>query len=250
MRIARYLHGGVVRWGRVGDKKLAELDNGPFTEITFTGEEHPLEEADLLPPCLPGKIIAVGLNYRDHAAELEMPIPDEPVIFMKPNTSLLPAEGVIVYPPECNQLDYEAELALVVRERCRRVTASEAKDLVLGFCCANDITARDLQRKDGQWTRSKSFDTFCPLGPWLETEIDPADLDIILRLNGEIRQRSSTSMMIFNPYELFSFVSRVMTLEPGDVIMTGTPSGVGQMRRGDLVEVEIEGIGVLRNKVA
>jgi len=229
---------------------VADLRGTPFEGVDLTGEEHDLSEVQLLPPCLSGKIVAVGLNYRDHAEELGMPLPDEPVIFLKPPTALLPDGGVIRYPNGCRQLDYEAELALVVRESCRDVSPEEAPLHVLGWCCANDVTARDLQRKDVQWTRSKSFDTFCPLGPWLETDLDPADLRITLRLNGQTRQSSSTSMMVFDPFELLSFVSGVMTLEPGDVIMTGTPPGVGEMHRGDTVEVEIEGIGVLRNVVA
>jgi 2-keto-4-pentenoate hydratase/2-oxohepta-3-ene-1,7-dioic acid hydratase in catechol pathway len=250
MLIARYVCDGSERWGRVGGDTLYELEGTPFEGSGYTGAEHPLDQAQLLPPCRNGKIIAVGLNYRDHAAELGMSLPQEPVIFMKPSTSLLPHGGNIIRPAACGRLDYEAELAMVVRDTCKDVNPREAPDHILGYCCANDVTARDLQKRDGQWTRAKSFDTFCPMGPWLETELDPGDLKVSLRLNGLTRQSSTTSMMIFSPYEIFSFVSGIMTLLPGDVIITGTPPGVGEMRSGDTVEVEIEGIGVLRNTVA
>ncbi len=188
----------------------------------------------------PSKIIAVGLNYRDHARELKMPIPDEPIIFLKPPTAVIGHKDKIIYPRGVKQLDYEAELAVVMKNDRE----------ILGYTCANDVTARDLQRKDGQWTRAKSFNTFCPLGPKLVKDLDPDELDIKLYLNGKIKQSSNTSNMIFKVKELVEFIAAIMTLLPGDVILTGTPVGVGPMRVGDTVEVEIEGIGRLINLVA
>ena len=187
----------------------------------------------------PTKIIAVGLNYIDHAKELKMPIPDEPIIFLKPPTAVISHKDKIIYPKVVKQLDYEAELAVVMKD----------KKHILGYTCANDVTARDLQRKDVQWTRSKSFDTFCPLGPRVVKNVDPNNLEIKLYLNGKLKQSSHTSNMIFRVEELVSFISKIMTLCPGDVILTGTPPGVGPMKIGDVVEVEIEGIGKLTNFV-
>ncbi|MEJ5186738.1 MAG: fumarylacetoacetate hydrolase family protein [Candidatus Geothermincolales bacterium] len=249
MKLARFLYRGRIRFGVVDGETVRELVGTPFQGIHESGEAFPLGEVDLLPPVFPQKILAVGLNYRDHAEEFGMPIPDEPVLFMKPPSSLLPHGGRIIYPEMSRRVDYEAELALVVSAECRDVSVEEAGKYILGYTCANDVTARDLQAKDGQWTRAKSFDTFCPLGPFIETEADPSDLAVRLYLNGELRQSSRTSAMIFGPAELLSFVSRIMTLYPGDVILTGTPSGVGEMRPGDRVEVEIEGVGRLANTV-
>jgi 2-keto-4-pentenoate hydratase/2-oxohepta-3-ene-1,7-dioic acid hydratase in catechol pathway len=197
----------------------------------------------------PSKIIAVGLNYVDHAKELKMEIPSEPIIFMKPPTSVVYHKDPIIYPPQTKELHYEAELAVVIKDRMKNIKPDEALKHILGYTCADDVTARDLQRKDGQWTRAKSFDTFCPLGPDIAAGIDPDDLDIKLYLNGELKQSSNTSNMIFKVSQLVSFISNIMTLEPQDVILTGTPPGVGPMRIGDTVEVEIEGIGKLINKV-
>ncbi len=249
MLIARYIRGEAEGWGVVEEGFLLEAEGDPLASLELTGDRVPVEEVVLLPPCRPSKIVAVGLNYRDHAEELGMPLPDEPVLFMKPPSSLLRPGGKIIYPDCCRQVDYEAELALVVKDECRGVSPKDARGHILGYCCANDVTARDLQRKDVQWTRAKSFDTFCPLGPWLQTETEPDDLRIRLRLNGVLRQDSATSKMVFGPFELFSFISGVMTLCPGDVILTGTPPGVGEMRPGDEVEVEIESIGTLHNLV-
>ncbi len=228
---------------------IEEISRTPFLDLERTGSRYPLEEVEILTPVYPEKIIAVGLNYRDHAEEFHLPIPEEPILFLKPASSLVAHEGDIVYPPESHRVDYEAELALICKDQCFAVSPREARRHILGYCCSNDVTARDLQIKDGQWTRAKSFDTFCPLGPYIAMGVDASNLAIRLKLNGELRQSSSTSNMIFPPEELFSFVSRVMTLYPGDVIMTGTPSGVGELSVGDLVEVEIEHIGLLRNRV-
>lgn len=197
----------------------------------------------------PSKIICVGLNYRDHAEELKMPIPTEPILFMKPPTTLIFNNQNIIYPPQTKELHYEAELAVVIKDRIKNVSQGEALNHVLGFACANDVTARDLQKKDGQWTRAKSFDTFCPVGPKIASGIDPSNLEIKLWLNGEVKQESRTSNMIFPVDYLISFISTVMTLMPEDIILTGTPPGVGVMKPGDRVEVEIAGIGKLVNMI-
>ncbi len=197
----------------------------------------------------PTKIIAIGLNYLDHAKELNMEIPEYPLIFMKPPTAVIGDGEMIIYPPQTQELHYEGELGIVIGKKARNVSVEEAKDCIAGYTCSNDVTARDLQRLDGQWTRSKSFDTFCPLGPRIVKNIDPTNLAITTRVNGVTKQSSNTNQMIFNAYNLVSFISAIMTLLPGDVISTGTPPGVGELQVGDVVEVEIEGIGILRNTV-
>ena len=201
-------------------------------------------------PVNPTKIVAIGRNYAEHAKELGNEAPPEPIIFLKPASAVLPPGGTIVRPPQSSRVDYEGELAIVIGKRARNIRADAWRDVVQGFTCANDVTARDLQKKDVQFTRAKSFDTFCPLGPRIETELDPSDLAITTRVNGVVKQQSRTSMMIFKCGTIVEFVTAVMTLEPGDVILTGTPAGVGPLASGDTVEVEIEGIGVLRNVVA
>jgi len=197
----------------------------------------------------PTKIIAIGLNYLDHAKEFNMEIPEYPLIFMKPPTAVIGNGETILYPPQTKELHYEGELGIVIGKRTRNVSAQDAGLCIAGYTCANDVTARDLQRLDGQWTRSKSFDTFCPLGPRVAKNIDPTNLAIITRVNGATKQKSNTNQMIFNAFQLVSFVSAIMTLMPGDIISTGTPPGVGELKIGDVVEVEIEQIGILRNPV-
>ncbi|HTY90375.1 MAG TPA: fumarylacetoacetate hydrolase family protein [Methanocella sp.] len=213
------------------------------------GKEYKLDEVKILPPCTPSKIVCVGCNYVEHAKELNERIPEEPVLFLKPPSSLIANEENIVYPKQSQRVDYEAELAVVISRRTRHVKKEKAKDHILGYTCFNDVTARDLQRKDIQWTRAKSFDTFSPIGPFISTDIDPLSLNIKAKLNGEARQSSNTKDMIFNVYSLVEFISGVMTLEAGDVIATGTPPGVGPMKPGDTIEIEVENIGMLRNKV-
>jgi len=193
--------------------------------------------------------VAVGLSYRDHAAEFGYPVPDEPILFLKPLTALIGPGDKIVYPAISQRVDYEAELAIVMKRKGRNIPRGQALRYVLGYTCHNDVTARDLQKKDGQWTRAKSFDTFAPLGPCIATGLDPHRLHIEARVNGEIRQSFNSDQLIFDVPTLVAFVSQVMTLSPGDVIATGTPPGVGPLKRGDVVEVEVEGIGVLRNPV-
>ncbi len=215
--------------------------------IVPEGATMPLDEAQLLAPVTPGKIVAVGRNYAEHAKELGNEVPTEPILFLKPPSALLSPGGAIVMPVASSRVDFEGELAIVIGRRAKNVAASHWRDFVFGFTCANDVTARDLQKKDVQFTRGKGFDTFCPLGPWIETDLDPSDLAIRTRVNGETKQDGRTSQMIFHPSALVAFISGIMTLEPGDVILTGTPSGVGPLAAGDTVEVEIEGIGTLRN---
>lgn len=229
---------------------VREVRGDFYQQFDLTDNYYNLSEITLLAPCLPSKVICVGLNYIDHAREVNMPLPEEPVIFLKPPHTVIGPEKKVIYPPISKQLDYEAELAIVIKDKIKNVSVEEAKSHILGYTCANDVTARDLQQKDGQWTRAKSFDTFCPLGPWIITELDTSNLGIELRLNGELRQQSSTKEMIFSPSQLVSFISQVMTLEPGDVILTGTPPGIGSMVNGDIVEVTIEKIGTLRNYIS
>lgn len=197
----------------------------------------------------PTKIICVGLNYIDHAKELNMEIPKEPIIFLKPTSAIIYNNDTIVRPKISKRVDYEVELAIVIGKECKNVKKEDAMEHIKGYTILNDVTARDLQEKDGQWTRAKSFDTFCPIGPKIVSDLDPHDLDIQLRLNGEVKQKSNTKNMIFKVDELVEFVSSIMTLYPGDIISTGTPPGVGQLEKGDIVEAGIEGIGILKNYV-
>ena len=203
----------------------------------------------LLAPCSPAKVVAVGLNYRDHAKELGMAVPEEPILFLKPPTTVIGQGEAIAFPEMASRVDYEAELGIVIKDTVKSIAPEEAHDHILGYTCVNDVTARDLQRKDGQWTRAKSFDTFCPVGPWIETDLDPGDLAVESFLNGEQRQASRTSQFIFPVDVLVSFISKIMTLFPGDLILTGTPAGIGPMKPGDEIEVRIEGIGSLKNTV-
>jgi 2-keto-4-pentenoate hydratase/2-oxohepta-3-ene-1,7-dioic acid hydratase in catechol pathway len=225
------------------------LAGPPFDEISITNQYHRPSDIRLLAPCVPSKVVALGVNYRSHGEEMSHRIPEEPLIFIKPSTSVIGTEEKIVYPESSQRVDYEGELGVVIKSATRHVTRDEARQHILGYTCVNDVTARDLQARDKQWTRSKSFDTFCPIGPCIETELDPNDLRLETVLNGEIKQQTSTSQLIFPVDELVSFISGVMTLLPGDVIATGTTSGVGPVQPGDIVEVKIEGIGVLRNYV-
>lgn len=249
MKIVRYQDGELTKWGVVEKDMIREMDGDPFGHFHLTQKTKRVEGMRLLSPCLPSKIVALGLNYRDHAEEVKMKAPEEPLLFIKPSTTVIgPGDG-IVYPKMSKRVDYEAELAIVIRRLAKTVPEGRASDYILGYTCLNDVTARDLQSKDGQWTRAKGFDTFGPIGPWIVTDIDPHHLDISTHLNGERRQHSSTENLIFGPHQLVSFISRVMTLLPGDVIATGTPSGIGPMAIGDRVDVVIEGIGTLSNHV-
>ncbi len=227
-----------------------QLVGNPFDKIEESNILINLENTKILSPVLPRKIIAVGLNYKDHAEELKFPIPEEPVLFMKPSTTVIGHKEYIILPPQSKRVDYEAELGIIIGKKCYNVSEREAKNYIFGYTCLNDITARDLQKKDGQWIRAKSFNTFCPMGPCIATNIDVDNLEIKLKLNGEVKQHSNTRNLIFKCEELVSFVSNIMTLYPGDVIATGTPSGIGPLKEGDVVEVEIEKIGTLCNYVS
>ena len=250
MRIVRFELQGRSGYGILEGEQISVLWATPYDGLAnTTGEVMSLPEVTLLAPCEPTKIVAIGLNYRDHAAEIGHPLPTEPLIFMKPSTAVIGPDEDIVYPAMSRRVDYEAELAVVIGRPCRHVKAADFRDYVLGYTCINDVTARDLQQKDGQFTRSKSFDTFAPLGPWIETEIpDPDNLTVEAFLNGERRQHSSTRNLVFPVAALVAFISRIMTLLPGDVIATGTPAGIGPMAPGDLVEIRVEGIGALQNR--
>jgi len=245
LRLVRFETGGTAGHGIHLGEKVQPIRGDPYGEIVETGGPVQLRDINLLAPVIPTKIVAVGLNYRDHAAEFGMDIPAEPILFIKASSTVIGPGGSIVYPRQSERVDYEGELAVVIGAETRSVPVEEALYRVLGYTVSLDMTARDLQVKDGQWTRAKNFDTFCPLGPWIETELLPDDLVMELRLNGELRQSSRTSQMIFDVPHLVSFISEVMTLYPGDVIMTGTPPGVGEVSPGDRIEAYIEGIGTL-----
>jgi 2-keto-4-pentenoate hydratase/2-oxohepta-3-ene-1,7-dioic acid hydratase in catechol pathway len=249
MKIVRYQDGSVIKWGVMEENMIREMEGDPFGHFHLASRTKKIEEVRLLSPCLPSKIVALGLNYRDHASEVKMELPKEPLFFLKPSTCVIGPGEAIVYPNMSKRVDYEGELAIVIKKKAKAVPEEEAADFVLGYTCLNDVTARDLQPKDGQWTMSKGFDTFAPIGPWIVTHIDPHHLDISSYLNGERRQYSNTKNLIFGPLQLVSFISRVMTLLPGDVIATGTPSGIGPMAIGDRVDIVIEGIGTLSNTV-
>ncbi|MBF6296428.1 fumarylacetoacetate hydrolase family protein [Nocardia amamiensis] len=233
-----------------GSAIAKEIAEHPFGTPTFTGRSWPLADVRLLAPILASKVVCVGKNYAAHAAEMGGPAPEDPVIFLKPNTAIVGPNAPIILPPSSSQVDYEGELAIVIGRPCKDVPAARALDVVLGYTVANDVTARDQQRHDGQWTRGKGYDTFCPLGPWIETAIDPADLEIVTELDGEVRQRSRTSLLLHDIPKLIEWVTTVMTLLPGDVILTGTPEGVGPLQEGQQVSVTVEGIGTLTNPVA
>lgn len=210
-----------------------------------------LSDVKLLAPVIPrSKVVCIGKNYADHAAEMDSEVPSEPIIFIKPNTSVIGPNELIIWPRMSERVDYEAELAIVIGRICKEVPASKAKDVIYGYTLANDVTARDLQKKDGQWSRAKGFDTFCPLGPWIETEFIPGDQKITSTLNGELKQSSMLSEMIFKVPQIVEFVTNVMTLLPGDVILTGTPAGIGPMSSGASITVAIDGLGALTNKVS
>jgi 2-keto-4-pentenoate hydratase/2-oxohepta-3-ene-1,7-dioic acid hydratase in catechol pathway len=249
VKIVRYKDGPKTNWGVIEGDAIREMDGDPFGHFHLTSKIKTIGELKLLSPCLPSKIIALGLNYRDHAEEVKMVLPKEPLLFIKPSTSVIGPGEAIVYPKMSRRVDFEAELAVVIGKVAKAVPEEKAADYILGYTCLNDVTARDLQPKDGQWTTAKGFDTFAPIGPWIVTDIDPHHLEISSFLNGERRQHSNTENLIFGPYRLVSFISHVMTLLPGDVIATGTPSGIGPMAIGDTVGVVVEGIGTLSNKV-
>ncbi|WP_040509012.1 fumarylacetoacetate hydrolase family protein [Gordonia soli] len=235
--------------GDEGSETVREIAEHPFGSPTFTGRSWPLADVRVLAPILASKVICIGKNYAAHAAEMGGEAPENPVIFLKPNTSIIGPEVPIVRPPSSDRVDYEGELAVVIGRPCKDVKAAAAKDVILGYTVANDVTARDQQKADGQWTRGKGYDTFCPLGPWIVTDLDPTDLEITTELDGEVKQRSRTSLLLHSVGDIIEWVSRVMTLLPGDVILTGTPEGIGPMVAGQRVSVSVQGIGTLSNPV-
>ena len=246
MRLAMFCYEGKVAYGFQEGKDFKALAWEPYDGSVTGPETVPMEEAEPLAPVAPTKIVAVGLNYRDHAEEMGLDIPEEPILFLKPPSSVVGHLGTVIIPEQSKQVEYEGELAVVMGKEACRVARAEADEYVLGYTCGLDMTARDLQYKDGQWTRAKSFDTFCPLGPWVETDLDSGDdLSVELKVNGEVKQSSRTSNLIFGVPELVEYISSVMTMYPGDVIMTGTPSGVGPVVAGDVIDLEIEGVGRL-----
>ena len=247
MRVVRLLHDGDCRYGLADATTVTLISDEPFAAWEPDGSLA-LNDAHLLSPVTPTKVVCVGLNYRTHIAEMGHETPSEPVIFIKPSTAVIGPGQSIVLPPGVGRVDHEGELGVVIGRRTHRVSAQIAPECVLGFTCGNDVTARDVQKTDGQWTRAKSFDTFCPLGPWI-ADVDASDVLLECLVNGEVRQSARTSDMLFSPYELVSFVSHVMTLVPGDVILTGTPGGISELHEGDTVEVRIENVGSLVNTV-
>jgi 2-keto-4-pentenoate hydratase/2-oxohepta-3-ene-1,7-dioic acid hydratase in catechol pathway len=249
MKIVRFTQAGPAGYGSLKDGSIQPLKGDPFGAIEEFGKPVPLGDARLLAPSEPSKIVAIGVNYTSHAAEFKHDLPAQPLIFLKPPTAVINPGDDIVYPASSRQVDYEAELGVIIKKKAHGVTPEAALDYVLGYTCFNDVTARDLQKIDGQWTRAKGFDTFAPFGPWIETELDPSRLTVESFLNGALKQHNDTSNLIFPVPVLVSFVSSVMTLMPGDVIATGTPSGVGPMQPGDVIEIRIEGIGTLKNRV-
>jgi 2-keto-4-pentenoate hydratase/2-oxohepta-3-ene-1,7-dioic acid hydratase in catechol pathway len=249
VRLVRFRFGERIATGSLDGELIRPIRGTFFEDPLPTGEEIPVGGVRLLAPVIPSKVVGVGKNYLEHAQEMGGEVPDEPMIFLKPSTAVIGPADAIPRPAGTGRVDHEAELGVVIGRLARHIRAEDAGKVILGYTCGNDVTARDLQLKDGQWTRAKGFDGFCPLGPWVETELDPGDLAVECRVNGETRQAARTSQLAFGPGELVEFITRVMTLLPGDVILTGTPAGVGPLAAGDTVEVEVEGIGVLRNEV-
>jgi 2-keto-4-pentenoate hydratase/2-oxohepta-3-ene-1,7-dioic acid hydratase in catechol pathway len=250
VKLARFIWNNKIGYGVVEEHYVREIWGDIFSDYQITDKQIPLDTVRILAPCVPSKIIAVGLNYRTHAEEVKMNIPEEPILFLKPATAVIDPEENIIYPAMAHRVDYEGELGVVIGRTCKSVAVEQASSYILGYTCFNDVTARDLQKKDNQWTRAKSFDSFAPMGPFIQTELDPAHVVVETFLNGEKKQSASTSDLIFSVYFLVAFISQVMTLLPGDVIATGTPSGIGPMHVGDIVEVTIHEIGRLRNAVA
>lgn len=251
MRIARYTTGEDPTFGLVdgAGEKIAEITGDPlYTKIELTGQTTTVDEVRLLAPVIPrSKVIGIGRNYAAHAAELGNETPAEPLMFLVPNTAVVGPDDPVVLPPQSQDVHFEGELAVVIGRLCRNITAEEARQVVFGYTCADDVTARDLQQSDGQWARAKGFDTFSPLGPWIETDLDPQDVSIVTRLDGEVAQDGHSSDMVHGVAALISHASKSFTLLPGDVILTGTPAGVGRVVAGQRVEIDIDAIGTLAN---
>lgn len=256
MRIVRFSIRGKIKYGILEDELIRSISGNPFRYfegsrrlVELQGDVYPVSKVKLLAPCLPSKIVGLGLNYPSHAEETRLPIPTVPLIFLKPSTAVIGPFEPIVLPRHSRRVDYEGELAVVIGRRAKNVLQAEARHYILGYTCINDVSERYAQKENGQWTRAKGFDTFAPLGPWIETDVAPEKLRLETYVNGELRQSASTADLIFGVDELVSFISGVMTLLPGDVIATGTPAGIGPLRPGDIVEVKIDQIGTLTNPV-
>lgn len=249
MRIVRFRIDDKIKYGVLKNKSIQAINGNPYNNINFTGEIYILNKVKLLAPCKPTKIVALGVNYINHGLELNHEIPKSPLIFIKPPTAVIGPEDNIVYPPSSQRVDYEAELGVVIKKKARHVEKEKALDYVLGYTCFNDVTARDQQKFDGQWTRAKGYDTFAAIGPWIETDTTPDNLRVEAYLNDVQKQNGNTRDLVFPVEELIHFISNVMTLLPGDVIATGTPSGVGPMLPGDTIEIKIKSIGTLKNYV-
>lgn len=249
MKFVRILRENIPTWGVLEGDQVLTLSQPPFETLVYDGDSLPLVECKLLAPCAPTKIVCVGKNYADHAREMGGEPPERPVLFLKASNTVNVPGGEVRAPSFVERLDYEGELGVVIKKRAKDVPPEEAAEYILGYTCLNDVTARDVQYADGQWTRGKSMDGFCPMGPWVTDEVDPSDLAVTTRLNGEVRQNGRTSQLIHRVPALIAFITASMTLEPGDVVATGTPAGVGRMVPGDVAEVEIEGIGVLRTYI-
>jgi len=250
MKIIRYTIGKQTEYGILEGEQVQGLEGDPFSQIKKSNRNYKLSDVKLLAPCTPSKIVAIGLNYYSHAKEVNQPVPEEPMMFYKPSTSVIGPEDKIRYPEGSQHLDYECELGVVIKSLAQQVAKQEALKYVLGYTCFNDVTARDWQKKDSQWSRAKGSDTFSPIGPWIETELDPGNVLVETYVNGERKQQANTSDLVFGVPELVSYITQVITLLPGDVIATGTPSGISSLQRGDTVEIKIEHIGTLRNYVA
>jgi 2-keto-4-pentenoate hydratase/2-oxohepta-3-ene-1,7-dioic acid hydratase in catechol pathway len=249
MRTCRFRRAGREQWGTLSQGSVRALGAEPWAGGLEEGSSFPVSEVELLAPVAPTKVVCVGRNYRAHAKELGNELPAEPLLFIKPSTAVVGPGAPIRIPEVSSEVHHEAELAIVIGRTLTRASPQEARAGIFGWTCVNDVTARDIQRAEKHFTRAKGFDTFCPVGPVVETALDPSDLSVTCRVNGEVRQRGFTRDMVFDPFTLVSFISRVMTLLPGDLVSTGTPEGVGPIRAGDVVEVEISGIGVLSNPV-
>lgn len=250
MKIARFVDGDEIRYGAVQGDQIRVIEGDLFGEYQLSEQEVSFDSVQLLAPVAPAKVVCVGLNFADHASEIAQEVPKEPLFFFKPSSAIVADGEEISLPAQSKQVEIEAELAMVVGKRAKNVSTDQAADHILGFTIANDVTARDLQFSDLQWARSKAFDSFCPVGPWIETEFDFAGASVQSRINGNVAQQEKLSNMIRDPHELFSYISQNLTLEPGDLILTGSPAGISKIVAGDFVECEISGIGVLGNPVS
>lgn len=249
MKYVKILKDGLPIWGSLKGNEIKLLKNPPFEKTEYTGESVAFSGAKLLAPCEASKVVAIGKNYFDHVSEMKEEMPENPIIFLKPATAIINPGDDIIYPKASERVDYEGELALIIKKRAYKVKRGNAAEYILGYTCLNDVTARDIQKREGQWDRAKGYDTFAPLGPIVTNEAEPYPLEIETRLNGAVKQKASTSLQMWKIPELIEFITDGMTLLPGDVVTTGTPSGIGPMQPGDTVEIDIPGVGILKNTI-